>query len=104
MPSVSHANAVDIVLSPDGTAKKCRVTLTVATGAATQSRVYADGSLVAVQGDIVQPHPITGCGPDLQAISSASTRVFVSGKGIARIGDTYGDNVITSGSARCFSS
>jgi uncharacterized Zn-binding protein involved in type VI secretion len=104
MASISHANGVDVVLSPDGTAKKCRVTLTVATGTATQSKVYADGSLVAIQGDIVQPHPITGCAPDLQSISSASTRVYVQGRGIARIGDTYGDNVITSGSARCFAS
>lgn len=103
MPAISRANGSDTVLSPDGTGYNCGQPLTVATGSATQSRVYSDGILVAVIGDVVQPHPLAGCSLDEQTLSQASTRVFVSGKGLARIGDMYGNNVITSGSARCFS-
>ena len=102
MASIAHANGADTVLSPDGTGKKCRFPLTVSTGPATQSRVFADGILVAVVGDPVAPHPRSGCSPDEQTLSQASSRVFAMGKGIARIGDKYGDNIITSGSSRCF--
>jgi uncharacterized Zn-binding protein involved in type VI secretion len=103
MPAIARANGTDNVLSPDGTGKKCRQPMTVSTGIVTQSRVFADGILVAVIGDVVQPHPRSGCSLDSQTLSKASTRVFVSGKGLARIGDKYGDNTIISGSSRCFS-
>jgi uncharacterized Zn-binding protein involved in type VI secretion len=103
MSAIARANGTDAVLSPDGTGRKCAQPMTVSTGAATQSKVFADGILVAVIGDVVQPHPIAGCSLDAQTLSSASTRVFVSGKGLARIGDKYGNNTITSGSSRCFS-
>ena len=103
MPAVARANNADSVLSPDGTGKKCAYPLTVSTGSAMQSRVYCDGIPVAVIGDIVQPHPRAGCYLDESALSSASSRVFVGGKGLARIGDKYGNNTIISGSSRCFS-
>lgn len=103
MAAIARANGTDTVLSPDGSGRKCRQPTTVSTGAPTQSKVFADGILVAVIGDIVQPHPRSGCSLDSQSLSVASTRVFVSGKGLARIGDKYGDNTITSGSSRCFS-
>lgn len=103
MSAVARANGTDSVLSPDGTGRKCAQPLTVSTGAATQSRVFAEGILVVVIGDIVQPHPRAGCLLDTQSLSSASDKVFVSGKGLARIGDKYGNNTITSGSSRCFS-
>ena len=104
MASIARANGSDTVLSPDGTGKKCRFPLTVSTGPATQSRVFADGILVAAIGDLVSPHPRINCVPDEQTLSLASSRVFAMGKGVARIGDMYGDNVITSGSFRCFCS
>lgn len=103
MASVARANGADSVLSPDGTGKKCRFPMTISTGAAGQSRVYADGVLVATLGDVVSPHPITGCELDTQTLSIASSRVFACGRAVARIGDVYGDNTITSGSSRCFS-
>jgi uncharacterized Zn-binding protein involved in type VI secretion len=103
MSAIARANGTDTVLSPDGTGRNCAQPMTVSTGAATQSKVFADGILVAVIGDVVQPHPRGGCSLDTQKLSSASTRVFVSGKGLARIGDKYGNNTITSGSSRCFS-
>jgi uncharacterized Zn-binding protein involved in type VI secretion len=103
MLAIARANGTDSVLSPDGTGRKCAQPMTVSTGVATQSRVFANGILVAVIGDIVQPHPLAGCALDVQPLSSASTRVFVSGKGLARIGDKYGNNTITSGSSKCFS-
>jgi len=104
MPSVARANGTDRVLSPDGTGKKCAFPMNTATGPATQTRVFADGILIAVIGDPVQPHPRLGCAPDTQTLSSASARVSAMGKKIGRIGDVYGDNIITSGSFRCFSS
>lgn len=103
MSAIARANGSDQVLSPDGTGKKCRFPVTVSTGSATQSRVFADGILVAIIGDPISPHPKSGCSPDEQTLSNASTRVFVCGKGLARIGDKYGDNTIISGSSRCFS-
>lgn len=103
MPAISRANGNDTVLSPDGTGYKCRMPLTISTGTAGQSKVFCEGVLVATLGDPVQPHPLAGCKPDEQTLSQASSRVFAAGRAIARIGDMYGNNVITSGSARCFS-
>lgn len=104
MPAVARANGTDSVLSPDGSGNKCRFPMNTTTGTATQSRVYADGILVCVEGDIVAPHPLPGCTTiDQQALSTFSSRVFVQGKGLGRIGDMYGNNTITSGSSRCFS-
>lgn len=103
MLAIARANGTDTVLSPDGTGRNCAQPMTVSTGAATQSKVFIGGILVAVIGDIIQPHPLAGCILDVQQLSSASTRVFVSGKGLARIGDKYGNNTITSGSSKCFS-
>lgn len=103
MAAIARANAVDSVLSPDGKGKKCAYPLDIKTGAASQSKVFADGTPVAVIGDIVMPHPRAGCSLDTSSLSSASSRVFAAGKGVARIGDSYGNNRIISGSSRCFS-
>lgn len=103
MPAVARANGTDTVISPDGTGKKCAFPMTVATGSATQTRVTADKKPIVVVGDISSKHPAPGCEvDDLQKLKSTS-RVSVSGKKIARIGDTYGNNTITSGSSRVFS-
>lgn len=105
MSAIARANNADSVLSPNGTGYKCRSPLQVTTGAALQSRVFADGILVAAEGDVITPHALPGCTViDEQTLNVVSTRVFACGKGVGRINDTYGDNVITSGSSRCFSS
>lgn len=102
MAAVARANGASSVLSPDGTGYKCRMPMTTASGAATQSKVFVQGILAAVQGDPVAPHPKSGCTPDTASLSSFSSKVFAAGKGIGRIGDKYGDNTITSGSSKVF--
>lgn len=102
MPAVARAGGTDKVLSPDGTGYKCRAPMTTSTGAATQSKVKAQGQFVAVQGDLVAQHPRSGCEPDTSTLSGGSSKVKVDGKGIARIGDKYGDNTITSGCSKVF--
>ena len=103
MPAVARANSADQVQSPNGSGRRCAFPMLTSTGPAGQSRVFADGILVATFGDVVAPHPIAGCGLDEQTLSVASTRVFAAGRAVARIGDAYGDNIIISGSSRCFS-
>ena len=103
MPPVAHANAQDSVFSPDGRGKNCRFPMDTVTGPTENNRVFADGLLVCHESDIITPHTRVGCVTDEQTLNAVSTRVFVIGKGIGRIGDLYGDNVITSGSSRVFS-
>lgn len=103
MPAIARANSTDQVQSPTGSGKKCAYPVITSTGPAGQSRVFADGVLVATFGDVVAPHTMYGCGLDEQTLSVASTRVFAAGRAVARIGDMYGDNTIISGSSRCFS-
>lgn len=102
MPAVARANSTDKVLSPDGTGYKCRSPMTTSTGPATQNKVKSQGQFVAVQGDQVAPHPRSGCNPDEQTLSSYSSKVKAAGKWLARIGDKYGDNTITSGCSKVF--
>lgn len=102
MPAVARANGTDTVLSPDGVGKDCAFPVTVATGSATQTRVTADKKPLVVVGDISSKHRAPGCkADDLQKLTSSS-RVSATKKKIARIGDTYGNNTITSGSSRVF--
>lgn len=103
MPSIARANSADRVMSPDGSGFRCRSPLQTSTGIAGQSRVFADGILVATMGDVVAPHPLAGCSLDQQTLSIASTRVSAAGRALGRIGDMYGNNTIISGSSRCFS-
>ena len=100
MPAIARANGSDTVQSPDGTGYKCRVPMTTSTGSATQSKVRASGIFVVVQGDPVAPHPRSGCAPDTSTLSSFSSKVKAAGSWVGRIGDTYGDNTITSGSTK----
>lgn len=102
MPAVARAFGIDSVASPDGAGFNCAAPTTTSTGPTTNNRVFSDGLLVSHFGDTVAPHAITGCGLDSQTLSLVSSRVFVMGKGIGRLGDQYGDNVITSGSSRVF--
>ena len=63
--------------------------------------VYVNGILVPVSGNLVAPHPKSGCSPDTSTLSGSS-RVFVGGQGIGRLGDKYGDNIVTKGSSNVF--
>jgi len=102
MPAVSRLG--DSVLSPDGSGYKCRMPLQTSVGEANSKNVYANGILITVQGNKVTPHPKSGCSNDDSSLDSGSSQVFVDGKGVGRIGDTMGNNVITQGSSTVFAS
>jgi len=102
MPAVARSNGTDRVFSLTGTARGCRAPINTVTGSGS-STVFIGGIPVVVQGDLVGSHPAAGCGPDLSALSTFSSKVFVNGKGVGRIGDQYtADNLITSGSSTVF--
>jgi len=103
MPAISRLG--DSVLSPDGSGYKCRMPLKTSVGEANSKNVYANGILITVKGNKVTPHPKAGCTViDTAGIDSGSSQVFIDGKGVGRIGDSIGDNVITQGSSTVFAS
>jgi uncharacterized Zn-binding protein involved in type VI secretion len=99
MPAVTRAG--DRVISPDGSGKKCRFPMRTSVGQVNSVNVYVNGILVPVSGNLVAPHPKSGCSPDTSTLSGSS-RVFVGGQGIGRLGDKYGDNIVTKGSSNVF--
>lgn len=102
MPAAAKANGGSTVFSFTGAGRGCRAPVRTVTGSGS-STVFVEGSVAVVQGDIVGFHLFQGCGPDLSALSSFSSTVFVNGKGLGRIGDEYtSDNVITSGCSTVF--
>lgn len=100
MPAV--ARVTDTVLSPDGFGDDCKYPGVVPIDVGNTVKVFANGLLVPVLGQPVPPHPITGCGPDTSVLTTASATVFIGGLGAARIGNLYGNNIITSGSSNVF--
>lgn len=100
MPSVARLG--DTVLSPDGTGYHCAFPMETATGEANDKNVKANGIAVCVEGNLVAAHPKGGCDPDESTVSSFSSTVKIGGKGVARIGDMLGNNIITQGSPNVF--
>jgi uncharacterized Zn-binding protein involved in type VI secretion len=101
MPAVARSSGTDSVLSPDGTGKKCRFPLRTRTGVPNQTKVRAQGVFVVVVGDPVAPHLLSGCSTiDESTLGSGSSKVSAGGSPVARIGDSYGNNIITSGSTK----
>jgi uncharacterized Zn-binding protein involved in type VI secretion len=102
MPAVARQG--DSVLSRDGTGRNCAQPMQTSVGEVNSNRVFANGILIVVQGNKVAPHPRGGCGPDESTLSTFSSKVRIGGKGIGRIGDSYGGiNTITKGSSNVFS-
>ena len=100
MPSVARAG--DTVLSPDGTGYQCGSPMQTSVGEVNNKSVTANGILIVVQGNKVAPHPKGGCSLDESTLSTFSSTVTIGGKGVGRIGDNYGNNVITQGSPNVF--
>jgi hypothetical protein len=100
MPSVSRAG--DSVLSPDGSGYQCGAPMETNVGQVNSNNVYANGILIVVAGNMISPHPMGGCSTDTSTLSTFSSTVSIGGMGIGRIGDNYGNNVITQGSANVF--
>ena len=99
MPAVTRA--ADRVISPDGSGKKCRFPMRTSVGQVNSVNVFVNKILVPVTGNLVAPHPKSGCSPDASTLTGSS-RVFVGGQGIGRLGDKYGDNIVTKGSSDVF--
>lgn len=103
MPAVSRQG--DQVLSVDGTGRNCASPMQTAVGEANNSRVFANGILVVVQGNKIAPHPKGGCSLDESTLTSFSSKVRIGGKGVGRVGDKYesmSSNTITQGSSNIF--
>lgn len=103
MPAIVLADGQDDVLSKTGTGHECRLPVNIKTGPATYSGVKINGFPAVLEGDLVAPHSQAGCSPDTSVLNTYSSKVFINGKGVARIGDQYtSDNIITSGSSNVF--
>lgn len=103
MPGIARAG--DSVMSEDGgPGKNCPSAMETSVGEVNGSNVYVDGKLAVVEGNKVAPHNKGGCVTDESALDSFSSSVKIGGKGVGRIGDSYGPNWITSCSATVFAS
>jgi len=71
-----------------------------------QSKVTIAGNPVAVQGDLIAPHTIkagNSCVPHPAAVINAgSSKVFIGGIPVARIGDSADAGAVISGSSGVF--
>lgn len=68
-----------------------------------QSKVTIGGNPVAVQGDVIAPHTILSgdaCVPHSAAINAGSSKVFISGIPVARIGDSADAGSVQTGSGK----
>lgn len=102
------ANAIarkdDSVMSKYGSGNKCGNPFETKVGEVNDREVYANGKLVVCLGNTIFPHSEPDCTPiDTSVLTKASTKVYINGKGVGRIGDEYTvNNVITQGSSNVF--
>lgn len=102
MPAAARGNSVDVVQSQTGSGTNCASPLTTATNQCSPN-VFVNGIGLVRIGDVVQNHPLGGCGPDTSGLTISSSTVFANNKGAGRIGDQYtSDNTITTGSPNVF--
>ena len=100
MPAIARKD--DLVNSPDGSGVNCASPVATSVDEVNDKKVRANGILIPVNGNAVAPHPLAGCGPDTSTLSSYSSTVKIGGAGVGRIGDSYGNNIITAGSSNVF--
>lgn len=101
MPAVVTGDRTCQVFSPTGEGDDCKYPMTTYTDECS-SKVFIGGFGIVMKGDKVAPHNKIDCVPDESILSTYSSKVSVEGKPIARIGDSYGDNIIISGSGKVF--
>ena len=101
MPAAAR-RLTDTVLSPDGFGKDCAFPGQVSITEGNSSQVFCNTKAIPVEGNPVPPHEVSGCGPDESVLTTYSSTVRIGGLGAARIGDKYGNNIITSGSPNVF--
>ena len=100
MPALSRQG--DTIMSPDGSGRDCDYPVETFVDQCNSNNVFANGKLVVVQGNKIAAHNKSGCSVDESTLTEVSSKVFIGGKGVGRIGDKYGDNVITQGSSDVF--
>lgn len=101
MPAVVTGDRTCRVQSPDGKGNKCSYPMTTYTDECS-SKVFIGNHGIVRKDDKIAPHNRRNCVPDESTLSTYSSKVFVEGKPIARIGDAYGNNIIISGSGKVF--
>lgn len=102
MPAIATGDKSCVVLSKTGNGKKCRFPRITFTDECS-TKVFVGGYGVVRKDDAVDPHNKKGCIPDTSVVTTFSSKVFVEGKGAARIGDKYtDDNIIITGSSSVF--
>jgi len=105
MPAAARSQGVDAVLSLTGAGSPligCSLPLETVTNEGSSNVLVNDIGVVR-EGDLVDPHPALGCGPDTSGLTTASSKVFANNRGVGVIGGQYtGDNIITSGSGNVF--
>ncbi len=70
-----------------------------------QTKVSINGNPVAIQGDAIAPHTIKAgrsCVPHSSVINAGSSKVFIGGIAVARIGDSADFGAIISGSSNVY--
>ena len=95
----------DTVMSPDGSGTGCSRPLETFVDECNTVNVFIGGKPIVVAGNKIMPHnkPVSGgCGTDESVLDTFSATVFVGGKGAGRIGDKYGNNIITKGAPSVF--
>lgn len=89
MPSLVRGDGIDLVQAPHGTGAFCAVPEIYATDECS-STVFIGGHGVVREGDVMQTHPQPGCDPHTPVCVTYSSTVYIEGKRVARVGDTYG--------------
>ena len=106
MPAVARKNSVDAVQSPHGTGLCCVSPMVHSTDDGS-TNVFVNGIGVVREDDEMIPHTYPGpcCNIHAPTLKKFSSKVYVNGKRMARIGDSYilaGEHVIISGSSNVF--
>ena len=101
MPAIATGDGSCAILSISGSGKDCKFPMITYTDQCS-SKVFVGNYGVVRKGDRIAPHSKSGCVPDTSVLTSFSSKVFVEGEPVGRIGDSYGDNKIISGSSKVF--
>jgi uncharacterized Zn-binding protein involved in type VI secretion len=103
MPGAARAQTRDRVFSLTGRGRKCAFPLRTTTGVVGSIKVFVNGSQAVKLGDLVGPHLRTGCVPDLSTLTTGSSKVFVEGLPMGKLGGRYtSDNIIIAASRNVF--
>lgn len=106
MPAVARKDSADSVQSPHGSGFCC-VSPAVHSTDQGSDNVFVNGIGVVREDDLMIPHTYPGpcCAVHSAPLKKFSSKVYVNGKRMGRLGDVYvaaGDHVIISGSGNVF--